>query len=369
MNSRCIVAACVALVASAPAQDLFVRGSRLVLAPDVVLQDEGLLIRDGKIAYVGKEIPEEARRGAKVSDLQGKWIVPAFVIAHGQLGQTQDLGERIDAITPDLLAGEAFDPFEPTVARMAKGGVAWFGFAPNSGNAIGGLAAVVRTGKPGAIAVESTYLKLALTAEALDPGRQPTSLLGAADLLRTRFTAARGQGGIRELRDVLSGARKLVVHVRTHAEITTCCELAEAFALQPVLVDADEAEKSLARLAALKSSIVLAPLAPESPIKMLRLPALLEAKRIGFSFRADRPEQLRLSAALALRNGASRVAVLSALTRVPAEQCGAPATAGQLRAGGSADFLVFSGDPLDLTSKLEATWLAGKAFGSEAHPQ
>lgn len=374
MNPRCIAVLGLAFAASLPAQDLLVRGARLVLAPDTILNDEALLVRDGKIAFVGKEIPEESKRGAKLVDLQGKWIVPAFALAHSQLGQMQDLGERIDAVTPDLLAAEAFDPFEPTLARMAKGGVAWVGFAPNSGNPIGGLAAVVRTGKPGAIAVEATYLKLALCAEAFDQNRMPTSLLGAAELLRTRFAAARApsgaaQGGIRELKDVLSGARKLVVHVRSHAEITTLCELAEAFALQPVLVDADEAEKSLPRLAALKASVILAPLAVESPNKMLRLPALLEAQRIPFSFRADRPDQLRLSAALALRSGASRTAALAALTRVPAEQCSAPATAGQLRAGGSADFLVFSGDPLDLTSRHEATWLAGKPFAAEGGPQ
>jgi imidazolonepropionase-like amidohydrolase len=359
---------------AAPAQDLWIRAGTLVLAPDVVLRNEGLLVRGDKVVYAGRDVPEDAKAKATAVDLAQSWVVPAFACAHGHLSLVNDLAERAEALTPDLLAADTFDPFDPQLKHVAASGIAWLGLAPSSANTIGGIAAVVRCGTPGSVAVEATYLKLGLSQEAFDPNRQPTSLIGAADLLRTKLQGARAAGAGSGtagsvLRDALSGARRCVVTARTHAEITTVCELCEAFGIAPTLVDADEAEKSLPRLAALKAQFILAPLTLDSKRQALRLPALLEAQKAPFSFRAERGEQLRLSAALALRNGLSRQGALAALTRVPSEQCGAPALAGQLRAGGRADFLVFSGDPLDLTSRLEAVWLGGKRISPEGGAQ
>ena len=72
-----------------------------------------------------------------------------------------------------------------------------------------------------------------------------------------------------------------------------------------------------------------------------------------------------MSAALAVRHGLSRGAALAALTRIPAEQCDAAATVGSLREGCHADFLVFSGDPLDLSSRLEAVFINGRRIDIE----
>jgi len=72
-----------------------------------------------------------------------------------------------------------------------------------------------------------------------------------------------------------------------------------------------------------------------------------------------------LSVALAVRHGLSRQGGIAALTRIPAEQCGVSTKCGSLRQGCDADFLVFSGEPTDLTSRLEAVYLAGRAIEEE----
>ena len=46
---------------TATAQDLLVQAARLVVAPDTVLTDGRLLVQKGKVAYLGAEIPAEAR--------------------------------------------------------------------------------------------------------------------------------------------------------------------------------------------------------------------------------------------------------------------------------------------------------------------
>ena len=58
-----------------------VKAGRLVLAPDTVLENEAFLIRGGKVAYAGKEIPEEAKSGAHVIDCAGKTVVPGIFAA------------------------------------------------------------------------------------------------------------------------------------------------------------------------------------------------------------------------------------------------------------------------------------------------
>ncbi|MFN6196557.1 MAG: alpha-D-ribose 1-methylphosphonate 5-triphosphate diphosphatase, partial [Planctomycetota bacterium] len=49
-----------ALAATLPAQDLLVRAKTVVVAPDTVLTDGRFLVRDGKVAYVGSDVPAAA---------------------------------------------------------------------------------------------------------------------------------------------------------------------------------------------------------------------------------------------------------------------------------------------------------------------
>jgi imidazolonepropionase-like amidohydrolase len=52
--------------------------------------------------------------------------------------------------------------------------------------------------------------------------------------------------------------------------------------------------------------------------------------------------------------------VFAAITATPAEVLGLGERVGSLLQGRDADFAVFSGDPLDLTSRLLAVYVAGE---------
>jgi imidazolonepropionase-like amidohydrolase len=399
------------LAAPGGAQDLLVRASRIVLEPGTVLTDQALLIRDGKIAQVGPEIPPEALAAATVVEFAGRTIVPGFVEPHTHLGLGEDLAERSSTFTPELRAGDAFDPFDADLARKARGGITTAVLAPLSANTLAGIASIVRTGAVGALQDGDAYLKIALVAESLDQERFPTSLMGATDLIRRSFAAARAAGGDRDasgraLREALSGNARTLFHARTHAEITAALDLCAELALTPILLGADEAARSIPRLRALGAQVILAPLTPDAREPLLALPAQLEAASVPLAFTTlpapkgaparaasaglggrrgggrrgggpppettpapvpavGHPDALRLSAALAVRHGLSRDAALGALTRVPAALCGLAPARGTLRRGAHADFLVFSGDPLDLTTRLEAVYIGGTALQDE----
>jgi len=104
---------------------------------------------------------------------------------------------------------------------------------------------------------------------------------------------------------------------------------------------------------------VLGTASPDAKVAQLELPAKLEAAGIPFAI-AGEPSTLRWSAALAVRHGATRRTALSALTRVPAEMLGMQDRIGSLRAGCDADFAVWSGDPVELTSELLAVYVDGE---------
>lgn len=364
------IAAQALLTHRATAQDLLVQAQTIVVAPDTVLTNGKLLVRQGKIAYVGNEIPAEARAKATVVDYGTATIVPGFVLATSTLDQERDLAESSFAFTPDLRAAEAFDAWQEGLQKMPATGVTSVALSPSSRNVAGGIAALVKPGrKAGHLVSDNLQLVLSLNSAARNQEREPTSLMGAKDLLRTTFATARTgvQGGpdAAVLRQAMQGGRRVFCYADTFAELSAGLDLAKEFSFEPVFVGAREAEKVMSRLVQQKAGIVLDTLSPDAREQQLRLPTLLAEAGVPFCFGGN-PEQLRLSAVLAVHAGLDRKAALQALTRMPAVLLDQQAVVGSLRQGNAADFLVFEGDPLDLTSAHIGTWIDGERVVGEA---
>ncbi len=361
-------AACLCLLSPSRAQDIVVTAKKVVLATDAVLADGAFLIRQGKVAFAGTDIPTEARKKATVIDYGDAVIVPGFVLPPTTLGRDRDLAEASLPFTPDLRAIEAFDPWQEELAKLPAFGVTSLLLSPSPRNIAGGIGALVKPGQDnGVVATAEVHLALSLTQVARNPERPPTSLMGAVDMLRSAFTMAKaGTGGgpdVAVLRSALGGSRRIVIHADLHVELAAALDLAREFGFEPVLVGAREAENVLPRIVAQKAALVLEPLRPEQRQAQLRLPTLLAEAGVPFCF-GGRADQLRTSAVLAVRAGLDRKAALQALTRTPAQLFDQHTVVGSLRAGCGADFLVFTGDPLDLTSAHVATFIDGvRVFG------
>ena len=347
---------------------LLVEAGKIYISKDRVLERSSLLVRDGKILYVGSEIPEDAKKNVPKVSFPNGTIVPGFVNPHSSLGHGANLAERIDTFTPELQASDAFDPFIAPLFQSAKAGVTTVGLAPSSFNAFAGQACAVRTGKIGKVIVESSYLKMSMIDAAFDQNRFPTSRMGFADLIRTTFDEARSALGatddrLKILQSVVNGARQLVLHASTEAEINSVLDLAKELNLKPLIVGCESGHKCADRIAKICAGVILAPLGFGSSQKRLEFPATLEKLGVPFSFTAERPEDLRVSAALAVRYGASEKVVLAALTETGAKHANA-GQVGTLFEGKSADFCVFSGNALDLTSQLLGVYIAGVSINT-----
>ena len=123
---------------------LLVEAGRIYISKDRVLDNSAILVRDGKVLYVGEEIPADAKKNVPKITFPKGTIVPGFINPHSSLGHGANLAERIDSFTPELQASDAFDPFVAPLLRSAKAGVTTVGLAPSSYNAFAGQGAAVR---------------------------------------------------------------------------------------------------------------------------------------------------------------------------------------------------------------------------------
>lgn len=362
-----------ALQAQSPASSspTIYRADEILVAPGVSLEgaDARMLVRDGKIVAIGSDVPATPPAGTKVESFDGHVIAAGFVLPHHHLSRTQDLAETIDAFTPHLRTSDAFDPFDDRLHELAKSGVTSIGLAPVSSNTFPGRAAAIRTGVEGELLGQS-WLKLAFVQESLNQQRYPTSRMGAADLVRGAFADAANPLGVQSLelltiRAVLRGEIPLAIHARTRTEMTIALQLAEELQITPLLLEAGTIGDEIERIRGRGVSVVLPPLTFSSDEDALALPKKLADADVPFSFLAQDGMQLRRSLHLAMRNGLTAEQAHAVATTIPAGQIGVGETAGVLRAGRSADFTVFRGHPLELTSSMVHTFVGGNVVPEE----
>jgi imidazolonepropionase-like amidohydrolase len=110
----------------------------------------GTILFDNKIKEVGKTV--SIPKGTKTIDAEGKFVVPGFIDAHchqglfdGSIGWAgMDGNEMTKATTPEVRGIDSFNPAEPSLKEVLRGGVTSINTGPGSGNVISGEAFVVK---------------------------------------------------------------------------------------------------------------------------------------------------------------------------------------------------------------------------------
>ncbi len=109
-----------------------------------------LLIEDGKIINIGKNLPRE--RGVFVKDLKGKWITPGIIDLHSHMGvysapsvsTSSDGNEATSPVTAEVWAEHSMWVQDPQYTLALQGGVTTFHVLPGSANLIGGRGVTVK---------------------------------------------------------------------------------------------------------------------------------------------------------------------------------------------------------------------------------
>jgi imidazolonepropionase-like amidohydrolase len=360
------------------------------------LRDALVVIADGRIRSVSTG--KEADPALPLVQHDGV-LTAGLVACRSQAGASGELQDDTRTVLPEARAGYAVDFGDSDFERVRAAGITSLEIAPGPSNLVGGLACVVKSAG-GRIRAREATLSLSLTGAALgrstgpsffffsadgteghaqpDGGpesteqsqrgnRAPTSYAGALALLRQRFGEGAGVFGRAK-----RGELPVTIAAWDRHEVLRAVELARELGLQGAIRGAPLAGDPavVEALRASRLGLIVGPYGPDQTRSSLESLRALAAAGIPVAFALDDPARsplgLRLSAARALRAGAPREAVWKALTEDAAKLAGVGEAVGTLAPGRDADLVLWSGDPLDLTSRVVAVYVDGRrAFPSQ----
>lgn len=364
-----------------------------------------LVVQDGRIIAVGLHGQVRIPSDAVVRDVSGKVIMPGLVDTHSHIGGG-DGGDGSAPIHGDVRILDALDARHDRLRTARAGGVTTANIMPGSGLLMSGQTAYVKL-RNGRTIYDLLFCQDVLTevcgglkmANGTNPLRggseSPGTRAKSAALVRQKFVAAQeyrervreagGDASKRPARDlelellaqVLDGDRVVHHHTHRHDDILTVLRLQREFGFPLVLQHVSEGWKVADEIAAagVPASIIMID-SPGGKLEAIGLSfetgAILERAGALVAFHTDDPitdsRHLLRSAGLAVRSGMSRAGALAALTLNGAEMMGLAHRLGSIEAGKDADFLILSGDPLSVYTRVEETWIDGVKVFDLADP-
>jgi hypothetical protein len=306
----------------------------------------------------------------------------------GEEPSVDDYSLKLGNMRPEFDVSAAFNP-ESTVLGVSRiGGVTFTMLAPSAEAGGKGLGGTIIAGQGSIARLDGTLVP---TARALfiDVGGDASALSGGSRaaqfmLLQQAITEVRSPssilpgdmrlltpGGRQALRAYIAGSGPLVFDADRASDIRQIISFAQREKMRVVIKGGAEAWRVAPELARAKIPVVLNPLddLPESFDAVgatLENAARLNRAGVKIAFSFDDPEphnirRLRQAAGIAVAHGLSWDAALAALTRNPAEIFGVGASNGSLERGRPADLVLWSGDPLEVTTLADRVFIQGEA--------
>lgn len=390
-----LLAAPVWIASPAAGQEIAIVGGVVhpVTAPPV--ENATVLVRDGRIVAVGTDV--EVPATAQVVDAAGGAVTPGLFDPWSSIGlvevdlvrSTNDarLADDEDLVTAAFDPLYGLNPRSTLIAWARRGGVTTVATGPRGGLIAGQASVIDLAGESAAEMIAAPRVAMIATFGEAGAGRAGGARGGAALRLRevledARFWADRraayDSGDSRELAEsrldlaalqpVLTGEMPLLVEAHRASDIVAVLELAREYGVRPVIVGGAEAWMVADRLAADAVPVILKPLT-SLPSSFERLGArfdnaarLVEAGvPIAFSsFENHRASSITQEAGNAVRFGLPWDVALRAITLAPAEIYGVADRYGSLEPGKVADIVVWSGDPLEVTTLPRTVLVRGR---------
>jgi imidazolonepropionase-like amidohydrolase len=370
-------------------------GARIIPVAGEEIEDGVLIVRAGRIDALGRQGEVAVPDDAEVIDRTGTVIFPGLVDTHSHIGDV-DLGERSAPIQPELRVLDSVNVRDASLQRARAGGITTANIMSGSGMLMSGqtIYLKLRAGETIddlLIRAEDGWIaggmKMANGTNSRAKPPFPGSRAKSSALVRATFIKAQEYRdklaaaaddpekkpdrdiGMEALVEVLEGRRIVHHHTHRHDDVLTVLRLRDEFGFRVVLHHVSDASKVAERIAAagVPSSLILVD-SPGGKLEARDLdwrggPALEKAGgRVAFhtdDFINDSRLFLR-SAAYGVRAGMSRQAGLESVTLAAAEMLDLDSRIGSLEPGKDADFIVLSGDPLSVYTRVLQTWVEGK---------
>ncbi len=398
-----VVGAACAFALPLNAQTIAITGGKVYPVSGPPIENGTVLMRDGKIVAVGKDIaiPSDAQK----VDATGKWVTPGLVNAYTNLG-FGDVGfsagprelraKRGDGIASGFATWEGYNPQSTLIAPAREGGVTSALASPNGG-LISGQAAIVDL--MDAIALTDVIVKAPATMVAQIDDNESAQVGAKGELYgrlrdliedtkayaRRKADFERGQtrNYVASRRDleamipIVEGREALTVEAEQASEIEGMLALAKEYGLKLVIAGGAEAWKVADKLAAAKVPVLTGAM-NNIPQSFSSLGARQENAAIlrkagvavaligngGGDEEMFNVRNIRYEAGTAVAYGMSWDDALRGITLAPAEIYGVSDKVGSLRPGREANVVIWSGDPFEFSSRAEAVYIRGKKIDS-----
>ena len=356
-----------------------------------VAKDASVLTSGGKIVSVGLAGSVPTPEGAVHIDGRGRVLAPAFIETVTSLGLTEIGAEKIAredgpraAIAPALSPMEAFNPRSVWIPLARAAGVL-FGVTASGGEIVGGRGVWFEAGEKATLDPLRPLVIFGSVGEhaALSAGNSRAVLWLK---LREAFADARfyrankraiesgdtrplsvGLAHLEALLPVIEQKALLVLEANRASDIVAALGFAKEQQIRIAILGGAEAYLVSEALAAAKTMVIVTP-SGQTPQDFDQLGArddvltLLHRAHVSFAISTMASvsiTRLRQEAGQAVAYGLPHHVALAAITRAPAELYGRGAELGSIAVGKRASFVLWSGDPLEVTSVAEHVFIDG----------
>jgi len=401
------VAALVAPAAGAQDQVTLIKNATVLTVTRGTIENGDVLIRNGKIAAVGKNL--KAPAGATVIDATGMYLLPGIIDCHSHIAVDGGVNEGSIAVSSMVGIEDVIDPEDIDIYRDLAGGVTTANVLHGSANPIGGLNAVIKLrwgqdargllfegAKPGIkFALGENPKRSNFTPPPGVPQRYPATRMGVMDVIREAFIDAReyrqkwqdyqkrvaaGEKNLlaprRDLKleplvEILEGKRLVHAHCYRADEILQLIRLAEEFGFkiatfQHVLEGYKVAKEIAAHGAGASTFSDWWAYKVEAYDAIPYNAALMTQKGVVVSINSDSAEEARhlnQEAGKTVKfGGLSETEALKLVTLNPARQLQIADRVGSIEVGKDADLVLYDKHPLSVYSVPQKVLIDGQVY-------
>ncbi len=371
-------------------------GAKLIPITSDPIENGALIIEGHEILAVGNADDVDIPAGAEIHNVSGKVIMPGLVCTHSHIGEVSG-GDQSAPIQPEVRVLDSINIRQTRVEKARAGGLTTVNIMSGSGHLLSGQTIYLKLRDGNTIEDLFIYtedgdiaggIKMANGTNSRREPPFPGTRAKSAALVRQQYIKAQEYRakiqaaaddpekdppdrdlGLEALVEVLEGKRMVHHHTHRHDDIITVLRLKEEFGFRVVLHHVSEAWKVAEEIAAadVACSIILV----DSPGGKLEARDIdwkngAELERVGVvtGFHTDDnitdSRWFLRSAGFAVRAGMSRKAALYGMTMAGAIMLDMQDRIGSLTKGKDADFIILSGDPLSVYTRVEETWVEGQ---------
>jgi imidazolonepropionase-like amidohydrolase len=388
-----------ASTAAEPAMPLAIHAETLHTMAGAPIQNALVLVRDGKITYVG---PAEGQMySMDHRGVHAKVVTPGLIDARATAGLSgllnqphdQDMLERSNPIQPELRAIDAYNAQDELIDWQRGFGVTTLNTGHSPGTLVSGQTMIVKTAGRSAdadVVDPAAFTVVALgnsgvTREAAKaPGTRAKAIaMLRAELIKAQEYARKGQNpdeSKRPTRDLkletfvraLEGEQRLLVTAHRQQDILAALRLAKEFNLNIVLDGCADAHLVLNEIKASGFPVILHPtmaranedtenLAMDTAAK-LKAAGVPFALQSGYESYVPKTRVVLFEAAIAAGKGLGFDGALHAVTVDAAKILGIADRTGTIAVGMDADLALFDGDPFEYATHSTHTVVGGILF-------